>query len=129
MALIDDLTQQITSELHRTIDECIRQAVEKYVVGDGGYRRQPASVDRLPRRMRRGRSARKGTSRASRESRSRTIIGAVAKLGEASVEDVARVTGLDNRGVGSSLYYLAAAGKLKKTGAGRFRALRAARAA
>src|SRR5262245_66311105 len=121
MALIDDLTQQITAELHRTIDECIREAVEKYVVGDGRYHRQPASVERFPRRMRRGRSGRKGTSRASRESRSRTIIGAVAKLGEASVEDVARVTGLDKRGVGSSLYYLAAAGTLKHMRAGRYR--------
>ena len=50
-------------------------------------------------------------------------------LADASVEDVARVTGLDKRGVGSSLYYLAAAGKLKQTGAGRYKALRAARAA
>ena len=129
MALIDDLTQQITAELHRTIDECIRQAVEKYVVGNGGYRRQSASVERLSRQTRRGRSARKGTSRASRESRSRTIIGAVARLGEASIADVARVTGLDKRGVGSSLHYLAAAGKLKQTGAGRYKALRTARAA
>jgi len=129
MALIDDLTQQITTELHRTIDECIREAIEKYVVGDGRYHKRLASVERFPRRMRRGQSARKGTSRASRESRSRTILGVVAKLGEASVEDVARATGLDKRGVGSSLYYLAAAGKLKQTGAGRYKALRAARAA
>jgi hypothetical protein len=39
------------------------------------------------------------------------------------------VTGLDKRGVGSSLHYLAAAGKLKHAGVGRYKALRTMRAA
>src|SRR5437867_2510346 len=110
MALIDELTQRITAELHRTLDQAIRQAVESYVVGDGrqGRRTKPTQP---------------------REKRSRTIIDAVMKLGEASVEDVARVTGLDKRGVGSSLHYLAAAGKLKHARAGKYKVSRMARAA
>src|SRR5439155_17712237 len=114
MALIDELTQRITAELHRTLDQCIRQAVESYVVGDHDQTKQPASVSSFPQPKRRGRPARRQKSnKTSREDRSRTIINAVAKLGEASVEEVARMTGMDKRVVGSSLHYLAVAGKLK----------------
>src|SRR5689334_24427703 len=106
MALVDDLTQRIATELHRKLDDAIREAVESYVVGDGQH---PAVTAHNGRR---GRHARRGkTARASRENRSQTIINAVAKLGEASIEDVAKATGLDKRGVGSSLHYLAEAGK------------------
>jgi len=117
MSLIDELTRRIASELHRTLDQAIRQAVEHYVIGNG----EPSASTR--RRGRPGRRA--STARTSRENRNRTIISAVTKLGEASIEDVAKATGLDKRGIGSSLHYLAAAGKLKHAGPGRYRAGRA----
>jgi len=124
MALIDDLTERIASELHRKLDEAIREAVESYVVGDD---HTPGAIAHHGRR---GRIARHGRSaKASRENRSQTIINAVAKLGEASIEDVAKATGLDKRGVGSSLHYLAEAGKLRHAGAGKYRAGRLPRAA
>ena len=114
MSLIDELTRRIATELHRTLDQVIRHAVEDYVIGNN----KPVASAR-----RRGRPGRRASmARTSRENRSRTIISAVAKLGEASIEDVAKVTGLDKRGVGSSLHYLAEAGKLKHAGSGKYRA-------
>src|SRR5215475_970291 len=75
--------------------------------------------------QRRGRPARRARSaKALRENRNQTIINVVAKLGEASIEDVARATGLDKRGVGSSLHYLAVAGRLRHAGTGKYRATR-----
>jgi hypothetical protein len=129
MALIDELTQRISAEVYRTLDECIRHAVESYLLGDSKQRKQPAAIQRFARPGRRGQAPRKGSARTSRQNRSRTIINAVSKLGEATIEDVARATGLDKRGVGSSLYYLAEAGKLRNMGAGRYKALRPAKAA
>jgi DNA-binding IclR family transcriptional regulator len=113
MPLVDELTRRIATELHRTLDQAIRQAVEDYVIGNN----TPSAGVR-----RRGRPGRRASaSRASRENRNRTIISAVAKLGEASIEDVAKATGLDKRGVGSSLHYLAAAGRLKHAGSKKYR--------
>src|SRR2546423_424874 len=134
MALVDELTRRITLELHRTLDQAIRHAVESYIIGDGHDRMSAtSSEERFPQQKRRRRGRRAGrrmkTAKASRENRSRTIIDAVAKLGEASIEDVARMTGLDKRGVGSSLHYLAAAGKLKQAASGRYKRTRMARAA
>ena len=123
MALIDDLTRQITTEVHRALDQAIRQAIENYVVGDGRHE-EPMTPSAATSRGVRGRG--KGTSRSkspkARQDRTRTIINAVSRLGEASIEDVAEFTGLDKRGIGSSLHYLAVAGKLKQTGAGKYRA-------
>ena len=124
MALIDELTQRIAAELHRQLDEAVRHAVESYVVGNGSDQTAP-----VPRAERRGRPRRSTSAKTSRENRSRTIIDAVAKLGEATIADVARATGLDKRGVGSSLHYLAAAGKLRHAGMGKYRMARTARAA
>src|SRR5215813_7962736 len=118
MALIDELTQRIATELHRTLDEAVRQAVETYVVGER-HIPSAASVQKRGRSARRARSA-----KVVRENRNQTIIGVVAKLGEASIEDVAKATGLDKRGVGSSLHYLAAAGRLRHAGAGKYRTTR-----
>jgi hypothetical protein len=133
MALIDELTERITAELHRTLDQCIRQAVESYVIGDGNLTNHQTDIARFPgnnRRTRRTQQARRGRAdKSTRERRSRTIIDAVVKLGEASIEDVARATGLDKRGVGSSLHYLAAAGKLKQVGSGKYKAPRSTQAA
>jgi hypothetical protein len=123
MALIDELTLRIATELHRKLDEVVREAVESYVVGN----RPNSTVNATLKR--RGRPRRSQSAKASRENRSETIINAVTKLGEASVEDVARATGLDKRGVGSSLHYLAEAGKLRHAGAGIYRAAKMARAA
>ena len=126
MALIDDLTRSITAELHRTLDQAIRKAVVSYVVGNGQNARSAgSSAEESYRPGRRGRPPRRKPAKTSRENRSRTIIDAVAKLGEASIEDVARVTGMDKRGVGSSLHYLAEAGKLKHLGTGKYKAGRA----
>ena len=119
MALIDELTQRIATELHRTLDEAVRQAVENYVIGEQHIPTPAASVQRRGRPARRARSA-----KALRENRNRTIIDVVAKLGEASIDDVAKATGLDKRGVGSSLHYLAVAGRLRHAGAGKYRATR-----
>jgi len=119
MALIDELTQRIATELHRTLDEAVRQAVENYVIGEQHIPTPAASVPRRGRPARRARSA-----KALRENRNRTIIDVVAKLGEASIDDVAKATGLDKRGVGSSLHYLAVAGRLRHAGAGKYRATR-----
>lgn len=124
MALIDELTQRIAAELHRQLDEAVRHAVENYVVGNASGPKVPVPGAERQRRQRRRVSA-----KASRENRSQTIIDAVAKLGEATIEDVAKATGLDKRGVGSSLHYLAAAGRLRHAGAGKYRAARTARAA
>ncbi|HEY2379548.1 MAG TPA: hypothetical protein VGK48_00080 [Terriglobia bacterium] len=124
MALIDELTQRIAAELHSHLDEVVRHAIESYVVGNGSDQTVP-----IPRTERRGRPRRATSAKRSRENRSRTIIDAVAKLGEATIEDVAKATGLDKRGVGSSLHYLAAAGKLRHAGVGKYRTARAARAA
>lgn len=129
MALIDELTQRITTELHRTLDECIRQAVESYVIGDSPQKSRPAAGPRHATNGRRAGAARKANARKVPADRSRTIIEAVNKLGEASIEDVARVTGLDKRGVGSSLYYLSEAGKIRRAGSGRYKALRPPKAA
>ena len=119
MALIDELTQRIATELHRTLDEAVRQAVENYVVGEQHIPTPAASMQR------RGRPARRaGSAKALRENRNRTIINVVAKLGEASIDDVAKATGLDKRGVGSSLHYLAVAGRLRHAGTGKYRATR-----
>ena len=123
MALIDELTLRIATELHRKLDEVVREAVVSYVVGNG----QPPTVNATPKR--RGRPRRAQSAKSSRENRSLNIINAVTKLGEASVEDVARATGLDKRGVGSSLHYLAVAGKLRHLGAGKYRPGRMSRAA
>jgi hypothetical protein len=124
MALIDELTQRIAAELHRKLDETIREAVEDYVVGE---HHTPAPVADIHRRARPGRRAK--STGTSREKRNQTIINAVAKLGEASIDDVARETGLDKRGVGSSLHYLAVAGKLRHARAGKYRARKTPRAA
>lgn len=124
MALIDELTQRIAAELHRQLDEVVRHAVESYVVGNGSD-----ETGSVPKTERRGRPRRSTSAKTSRENRSQTIINAVAKLGEASIEDVAKATGLDKRGVGSSLHYLAAAGKLRQAGVGKYRTGRTARAA
>jgi predicted HTH transcriptional regulator len=123
MALIDDLTRQITAEVHRALDRAIRQAIENCVVGNG-HQEEPMTVSSRTSRGVRGRG--KGTSRSkspkARQDRTRTIINAVSRLGEASIEDVAEFTGLDKRGIGSSLHYLAVAGKLKQIGDGRYKA-------
>jgi predicted HTH transcriptional regulator len=124
MALIDELTQRISAELHRQLDETVRHAIESYVVGDGSGQTVPVRRTGGRRRQRRAKSA-----SISRENRSQTIIDAVAKLGAATIEEVARATGLDKRGVGSSLHYLAAAGRLRHAGSGKYRITRAARAA
>src|SRR5215471_2935340 len=108
MALIDELTQRIATELHRTLDEAVRQAVENYVIGEQHIPTPAAPVQRRGRPARRARSA-----KALRENRNRTIIDVVAKA-----------TGLDKRGVGSSLHYLAVAGRLRHAGAGKYRATR-----
>jgi hypothetical protein len=123
MALIDELSLRIATELHRRLDEVVREAVENFVVGNHENTTVNGSVQR------RGRPRRAKSAKTSRENRSRTIIDAVARLGEASVDDVARATGLDKRGVGSSLHYLAVAGKLRHAGAGKYRAVRMSRAA
>jgi hypothetical protein len=123
MALIDELTLRIATELHRKLDEVVREAVVSFVVGNG----HPPTVNATLKR--RGRPRRAQSAKASRENRSLNIINAVTRLGEASVEDVARATGLDKRGVGSSLHYLAEAGKLRHAGAGKYRAAKMARAA
>jgi hypothetical protein len=119
MALIDELTQRIATELHRKLDAAVREAVENYVVGEQHTPTPVASVQRRGRPARRARSA-----KALRENRNRTIIDVVAKLGEASIDDVAKATGLDKRGVGSSLHYLAVAGRLRHAAAGKYRAAR-----
>lgn len=124
MALIDELTRRIAAELHRNLDQAVREAVEHYVVGD---REEQTPRDELA--ARRGRPRHDQSARTSRENRSQIIIDAVAKLGSATVEDVANETGLDKRGVGSSLHYLAEAGKLRHAGAGKYRASRSSRAA
>jgi predicted HTH transcriptional regulator len=130
MALIDELTQRITAELHRTLDQCIRQAVESYVVGDTDHKDRAAMVAHFSKNGRHGRSMRRSKrGKTTHEDRSRSIIDAVAKLGEATIEDVAKLTGLDKRGVGSSLHYLAAAGKLRQVRPGKYKALRSAKAA
>ena len=119
MALIDELTQRIATELHSKLDAAVREAVENYVVGEQHTPTPAASIQR------RGRPARRaGSAKALRENRNRTIIDVVAKLGEASIDDVAKATGLDKRGVGSSLHYLAVGGRLRHAGAGRYRATR-----
>jgi hypothetical protein len=122
MALIDDLTRQITAEVHRALDQAIRQAVQNYVVGNARDE-ESTTLSTSPSRGTRART--KGTRRAnspkSRGDRTRTIIDAVSRLGEASIEDVAEFTGLDKRGVGSSLHYLAVAGKLKHAGGGKYK--------
>jgi len=129
MALIDELTRRITAELHRTLDQCIRQAVESYVVGDVNREIQPTS-GRSQTNGRRGRPRRRAKpSRKSPQDRNRMIMDAVAKVGEATVADVARLTGLDKRGVGSSLYYLAAAGRIKQAKDGKYKISASARAA
>jgi len=97
----------------------VGQAVENYVVGERHIPTPAASAQRRGRPGRRARSA-----IALRENRNRTIIDVVAKLGEASIDDAARATGLDKRGVGSSLHYLAVAGRLRHAGAGKYRATR-----
>jgi hypothetical protein len=119
MALIDELTQRIATELHRKLDAAVREAVEDYVVGEQHTPTRVASVQRRGRPARRARSA-----KALRENRNRTIIDVVSKLGEASIDEVAKATGLDKRGVGSSLHYLAVAGRLRHAGAGKYRATR-----
>ena len=122
MALIDELSLRIATELHRKLDEAVREAVESSVVGNGTHAVSASA-------QRRGRPRQIKSAATSREKRSRIIIDAVAKLGEATVEEVARATGLDKRGVGSSLHYLAESGKLRHAGAGKYRAVRMARAA
>jgi hypothetical protein len=57
MALIDELTQRIATELHRTLDEAVGQAVENYVVGERHIPTLAASVQRQGRSARRARSA------------------------------------------------------------------------
>jgi len=113
------LTQRIATELHRKLGAAVREAVENYVVGEQHTPIPVASVQRRRRPARRARSA-----KALRENRNRTIIDVIAKLSEASIDDVARATGLDKRGVGSSLHYLAVAGRLRHAGAGKYRATR-----
>jgi predicted HTH transcriptional regulator len=130
MALIDDLTRQISTEVHRALDQVIRQAVEHYIVGN----ERPDDRMTLPSETSRGTKSRGKETRRSRsiknrEVRTRTIIDAVSQIGEASIEDVAELTGLDKRGVGSSLHYLAAAGKLKHAGGGKYKTARTARVA
>jgi predicted transcriptional regulator len=120
MALIDDLTRQITAEVHRAIDQAIRQAIENYVVGDR-RRDQPALTSQSSRSTRGRKGIRRTKSPQTREDRTRTIIKAVSQLGEASIDDVAEYTGLDKRGVGSSLHYLAVAGKLKHAAGGKYK--------
>jgi|SRR5579883_2455339 len=100
MAMIDEMSEGITKELERNLQQLVRSTIEKYLIGG------------------------KTNGNGTRESRNRIIIEAVAKHGQANVDDVARATGLDKRGVGSSLHYLAAAGKLKHAGAGRYKVVR-----
>jgi hypothetical protein len=112
VTLIDELSQRIATELHHTLEQGIRQAIEKYFVGDVKAINGAGSNGHGPRRSQ---------PAMDQETRRRAIMEAVQKFGEASVDDVARVTGLDKRGVGSSLHYLAAAGKLKHAGARKYK--------
>ena len=116
MSFIDELTRRISTEVQRTLDSAIRNAIEAFIVGEGTPGGPTAPT---PKR----RSTKKGsrTAGAARAQRNKLIIDAVAKIGEATVEDVAGKTGLDKRGVGSSLYYLSQAGNLRRTKSGTYK--------
>jgi len=123
MAFIDDLTHRITTEVHETLDRAIRQAIQNYLIGEGrATRSSVAALSRTPsRRAARGTG---NSAKAARDGRNQIIIDAVSRLGEATIEDVSKATGLDKRGVGSSLYYLAKNGQLKRAGQDRYKVKR-----
>lgn len=120
MSFIDELTRRISAELRGNLEQAIRHAIEGYFIGEGRLGRGAS-----PRTRRRGRPGlggrKKRTAQALRERRDRVIIDAVSQLGEGTIEDVARITGLDKRGVGSSLYYLSRSGRLTRTRGGKYR--------
>ena len=124
MALIDDLTKRISSELEKSLNQAIRSVLENYFIGGRSTIAAPAQPAKTGRRRRgrRGRSA-----KSARAARNQKIIDVVAKLGEASIEQVAKETGLDKRGVGSSLYYLSQSGRLKNAGKDKYKAAKAAK--
>ena len=97
MSFIDELTRRISTEVQRTLDSAIRNAIEAYIVGEG----TPGGAT-APTGKRRSTKTKKGsrTAGAARAQRNKLIIDAVAKIGEATVEDVAGKTGLDKRGRG-----------------------------
>jgi hypothetical protein len=72
MALIDELSLRIATELHRRLDEAVREAVESSVVGNGTHTVSASA-------QRRGRRRQIKSAATSREKRSRIIIDAVAK--------------------------------------------------
>jgi hypothetical protein len=121
MSFIDELTRRISTEVQRNLDSAIRDAIEAYIVGpDEGSRGVSAAT---PGKRRRRNSTRQGSRTAgdARAKRNKLIIDAVTKIGTATVEDVAAKTGLDKRGVGSSLYYLSQAGNLRRTKKGTYK--------
>lgn len=117
MPLVDDLSRRISNEIQGTLQDAIRKVLAEYFVGQGSA---SASTRKSP--PRRGVSA-----KSAREARNQKILEVVSQLGEASIEKVSEQTGLDKRGVGSSLYYLSEAGRLKRTASGSYKPVRSAR--
>lgn len=118
MPLVDDLSKRISSEIQGTLQDAIRKVLAEYFVGQGSA---AAGVRKA--------SSRGGVSaKSAREARNLKILEVVDQLGEASIETVSEHTGLDKRGVGSSLYYLSEAGRLKRTSSGNYKPLRVRRA-
>ena len=103
--------------MQRTLDSAIRNAIEAYIVGSDEGTPSGATA---PTRKRRSTKKGSRTAGAARAQRNKLIIDAVAKIGEATVEDVPGKTGLDKRGVGSSLYYLSQAGNLRRAKSGTY---------
>ena len=120
MSFIDELTRRVSAAVQQNLDQAIRKAIEDYVVG----RDEKASraTDGSAGKRRRANSVKQGsrTTGPAREKRNKLIVEAVSRIGEVTVEDVAAATGLDRRGVGSSLYYLSRAGNLKRTECGTY---------
>ena len=52
--------------------------------------------------------------------RQQVLVATVRKLRQASIEDVAKATGFDQRGIAGSFYHLVKSGQLKETRAGKY---------
>jgi hypothetical protein len=123
MSLIDDLTQELLNAVTRDLRPTIERAVKHFLLGN--HDKTPNSHRVIRKKGTKKKKVRKKGRKASirdQENREKVILAAVQYLGSKSnIETVAKRTGFDKRGVGSSLHYLSVQRKIKKVGNGRYR--------
>ena len=123
MALVEELSDKITRMLMLVIEPAIKEAVQSCIVGQkpqteetiSGQRPKSNRLSGVKKRTRIRKKKRSALANFSdKDARNAGIVAVVERLGKADIDVVAKKTGLDRRGIGSSLHHLSVAGKLNK---------------